>query len=77
MCAKVSHIEWDTETMDEEKNLEDASQANDDNQDTISILSDLSEYEDVPTADQKTLNNFLQEAMNNMEESLKRGPMFC
>jgi len=55
MCAKVSHIEWDTEVMDEENILGDASQANDDNQDTISILSDLSEDEDVPTADQNTL----------------------
>jgi len=72
MCAKVSHIEWDTEAMDEENILWDASQANDDNQETISIISNLSEDEDVPTADQNTLNNFLQKAMN-MEESLKRG----
>src|SRR5882672_2355607 len=41
--------------------------------DTISILSDISEEEDVPTSDQNTLNNFLQKAMNNMEECIKRG----
>ena len=27
----------------------------------------------MPTSDQNTLNNFLQKAMNNMEESIKRG----
>ena len=49
-----------------------ASEAHDEIQDTISILSDLSE-EDVPNSDQHTLNIFLQKAMNNMEESIKRG----
>jgi len=70
---KDSHFEWDTEAMDEENILGGASQANDEIQDTISILSDISEEEDVPTSDQNTLNNFLQKAMNNMEESIKRG----
>ena len=55
---KDSHFEWDTEAMDEENTLGDASQANDEIQDTISILSDISEQEDVPTSDQNTLNNF-------------------
>ena len=51
----------------------DASEAHDEIQDTISILSDLSEEEEVPNSDQHTLNIFLQKAMNNMEESIKRG----
>ena len=57
MCAKDSHFEWDTEAMDEENTLGDASQANDEIQDTISIISDISE-EDVPTSGQNTPNNF-------------------
>src|SRR5882724_11417873 len=59
--------------MDEEHIGGDASEAHDEIQDTISILSDLSEEEDVPNSDQHTLNIFLQKAMNNMEESTKRG----
>src|SRR5882724_9484229 len=58
--------------MDEENIVGDASEAHDEIQDTISILYDLSE-EDVPNSDQHTLNIFLQKAMNNMEESIKRG----
>jgi len=64
-------FEWDTEAMDEENIGGDASEAHDEIQDTISIPSDLSE--DVPNSDQHTLNIFLQKAMNNMEESIKRG----
>jgi len=69
---KGSHFEWTPEAMDEENFLGDTSQANDATQDTISILSDISE-EDVPDSDQHTLNIFLHKAMNNMEESIKRG----
>src|SRR5882724_3114421 len=50
----------------------DASEAHDEIQVTISILSDLSE-EEVSNSDQHTLKIFLQKAMNNMEESIKRG----
>jgi len=60
---QVSIFEWNTEAMDEENIGGDASEANDENQDTISILSDISE-EDVPTSDQNTLKNFLQKAMD-------------
>src|SRR5882724_11649868 len=59
--------------MDEENIGGDVSEAHDEIQDTISILSDLSEEEDVPNSDQHTLNIFLQKAMKNMEESIKRG----
>src|SRR5882724_7084646 len=59
--------------MDEENIGGDASEAHDEIQDTISILSDLSEEEEVPNSGQHTLNIFLQKAMNNMEESIKRG----
>src|SRR5882724_66192 len=58
--------------MDKENIGGDVSEAHDEIQDTISILSDLSE-EDVPNSDQYTLNIFLQKVMNNMEESIKRG----
>src|SRR5882724_10643209 len=58
--------------MDEENIGGDASEAHDEIQDTISILSDLSE-EEVPNSDQHTLNIFLQKAMNNMEKSIKKG----
>jgi len=70
---QVSLFEWNTEAIDEENIGGDASEANDENQDTISILSDISEEEDVPNSDQHTLNIFLQKAMNNMEGSIKRG----
>ena len=69
---QVSLFEWNTEAIDEENIGGDASEANDENQDMISILSDISE-EDVPNSDQHTLNIFLQKAMNNMEGSIKRG----
>ena len=72
MCAKDSHFEWTTDAMDEEKFLGDTSQANDETQDPISILSNISE-EDVPNSDQHTLNIFLQKAVKKMEGSIKRG----
>ena len=62
--------------MDEENILGDASQANDEIQDTIPILYDISEEEDVPNSDQHTLNNSLQKAMKNMG-SIKRGAIVC
>ena len=70
---QVSIFEWNTEAMDEENTLGEASQANDEIQDTISILSDVSEEENLHTSDQNILNKFLHKAMNNMEESIKRG----
>ena len=41
--------------------------------DRYSILSELSEDEDVPASDSLTLNIFLQRAMNGMQEVVKRG----
>jgi len=70
---KDSLFEWDTEATDEENIGGDASEAHDEIHDTISILSDLSEEEEVPNSDQHTLNISLQKAMNNMEETIKRG----
>jgi len=69
---KNSLFEWDIEAMDEENIGGGASEAHDEIQDTISILSDLSQKE-VPNSDHHTLNIFLQKVMNNMEESIKRG----
>jgi len=53
----------------------DASEANDENQDTISILSDIFRRRS-SNSDQHTLNIFLQKAMNKMEGSIKRGNFF-
>jgi len=61
--------------MDEENNGGDASEANDENQDTISILSDISK-EEVPNQTSTPLNIFLQKAMNQNGGSIKRGNFF-
>ena len=56
--------------MDEE-NCPAVEQPNNESQDALSILSELSEDEDVPSSDTLTLKNVLQKAMNQMEASAK------
>jgi len=60
MCATGLHLEWNIEAMDEKKigGGGDASEANDENQDTISILSDISEEEECPIQNQHHTQHF-------------------
>jgi len=73
MCAKGPFFEWDTEAMDEENiggmhlRLMMRSKTQ------FQFFLTSQKKKDVPNSDQHTLNIFLQKAMNNMEESIKRG----
>jgi len=74
--CKDSLFEWETEAMDEEKNGGNASEAHGEIQNTISILSDLSE-EEVPNYDQHILNIFLQKAMTTWRSLQEGEQWFC
>jgi hypothetical protein len=61
-------FEWGTGNPEEDHNLP----AND-MLERESILSELSQDEDVPTSDPLSLNRFLARAMSRMQEVVKRG----
>ena len=59
-------IEWDTGNTENGRPRRDAD-------DRESILSNISDDEDVPASDVEALNAFLARAVRNMKEVVKRG----